>query len=379
MTKSRSASGLRLPAGCRARPPGPVCSTNRRQPCVPSTRSSASAAFGWSVSRKSAYSRSSGFFTSPARRKCVGSEPVLRARGRAVFTAAAHRTAAAGFPFSSVAVIVSSTGLPGARPCRASPAVATRFSTSPGLRNTSRSATGRGRRPLGRLLEDGDADDAAARVGAGHQLTSAAAGFAVTFCVSGEPAAGVRPDDEVPRLADRVEVHADRLPGRGDRIEDGHRDAVGLGLRQDERPRPRPTPAERVERRHDAVPAFGVKVNEPRPRFTPGSLGSVRVSTCATPRPSVTMPRMSTGWPAGVVARTYTRHGTPATRSPPSGKNSTTTLAADHRHALGDGLLAVRGAERDLQPHVALRQVFAAAATEANLDAARRVRRRLRA
>ena len=47
---------------------------------------------------------------------------VLRPGAAAVFTAAAQRIAAAGLPFSSVAAIVNSTGLPGAKAVPGAPA-----------------------------------------------------------------------------------------------------------------------------------------------------------------------------------------------------------------------------------------------------------------
>ena len=119
------------------------CSANRRQPCVPSSRSRAVAAFGWSVSRKSACSNSAGCFTSPDRRKCVGiSRSVLMSAIVTTLrlTTATSRTAGVGSPFS-VAAVRSSRTLPDG-PYRDLSGVASSSRCSPLPRYTNRSARG---------------------------------------------------------------------------------------------------------------------------------------------------------------------------------------------------------------------------------------------
>src|SRR5262249_31895407 len=144
----------------------------------------------------------------------------------------------------------------------------------------------------------------------------------------GELAAGVGPDDGVALLADRSQVHADRLARAGGPVGHGRHPAPGpRGGRGGPRPRRaggpparrrpgggagnRPAEGGGSEPAGDAagsqtgVPGAGVKVNTPMPRLAPGRAGSVSVSTRASSRrPSVIVPRTSTGTPSGVVART---------------------------------------------------------------------------
>jgi hypothetical protein len=71
--------------------------------------------------------------------------------------------------------------------------------------------------------------------------------------------------------------------------------------------------------RRYARPSSGTNANRPRPSWTVERLATKRS------RSSSTRPATSAGRCFGVFASTYTRHGTPATRSPPSGYIARTT------------------------------------------------------
>ena len=132
-------------------------------------------------------------------------------------------------------------------------------------------------------------------------------------------------------MPDRTQMHADRLARRGDRIEHGHHDALDLQASGSRKPVARlPTAASprrpRLARREHGrgagirgatypagassfsqtgVPSLGVKVNDPMPRFVPGSTASVSVSTLADGSAAVSDRAANIhGWPSGVVART---------------------------------------------------------------------------